>query len=275
MDDNTRTSLSTPLATLMGSVSSWSARTGPEPFTREERMEMARRVAAAKVWTCPEDQDDSEDGEANALRAKGAEHMQRLRDQAMALSWEDLGFEGLTDELIEDMLEHIRETCASTTAAAVEVGLDPGLLRRWLQEGKRLQNEASEVISNDPILYARRKRLMQLAMAITKAQNDPVNAAAKTIVTQARQGDSDAAKFILLNSPKGAAQWGRKSEVRHRGKVEHTLQPPPGTMGHLRGLSVKELEAKLQLENDLTARPSVGPGSFGTRDVTVDAEFDE
>lgn len=270
---NTHTSLTTPLATLMDSVSSWAARTGPAPFTKEERMEMARRIAAAKVWRTPQDQDDSVDEELEEAKAKGQEHMQRLREQAMALSWEDLGFEGLTDDLIEDMLEHIRETCASTSAAAIQVGLDPGLLRRWLQEGKRLQQEPTEVVSSDPILYARRKRLLQLAMDISRAQNDPVNAAAKTIVTQARQGDSDAAKFILLNSPRGASQWGRKSEVRHRGKVEHHLQPPPGTMGHLRTMSVKELEAKLQIENDLLQRPNVGPSSFGTR--TVDAEFED
>ena len=133
---NTHTSLTTPLATLMNSVSSWAARTGPAPFTKEERMEMARRIAAAKVWRTPQDQDDSVDEELEEAKAKGQEHMQRLREQAMALSWEDLGFEGLTDDLIEDMLEHIRETCASTSAAAIQVGLDPGLLRRWLQEGK-------------------------------------------------------------------------------------------------------------------------------------------
>jgi len=257
----------------MQSTQSWRERELSVPFTPEERKALAARVAAARVWTSPYDQDDSEDTDLVSAKSKGADHMRKLRQEALELSWEEMGFDGLTDLKIEAMLEHIRDTCATTPAAAIEVGIDPGLLRRWLQEGKRLAKDENLIESEDPIVFARRTKLTQLAMDITRAQNDPINAAAKTIITHARQGDMDASKFLLLNAPRSSQKWGKKTEVKHKGNVEHDHlhRPAPGSLGHLRGLAVADLEKRLSLASEVLERPTLARPTFDTV-IDVDAE---
>ena len=264
-----------PLSKLLSSVSSWSERQeAAEPFTAEKRRILAMQIASAKIWRRPEDQDDTEEPEVAALKTRGPEHLRRLREEAMTLSWEDLGFDGLTDAKVDAMLCHIRETCSTTAAAAIEVGIDPSLLRRWLQEGRRLAEEPEEAFGADPITYARRKRLFDLAMDIARAQNDPINHAARTMVTLAKQGDSDAAKFVLLHSPRGARQWGRKSEVRHKGNVQHdhTHRPAPGALSHLRQMSVTELEKRLALQNEALSRPEFDRPTY---DAVIEVDGDD
>lgn len=241
-----------------------------KPLSASRQAELALEILA---WTTQDTEDY--DPYADAPVDDGsAEEMERLRAEAMNLSWDDLGMTGLTDRLLDEMCDHIEATCASVRNAAIEVNLDPGLLLRWLSEGKRLSADDAEArVAQDPIAWARQQRLKQLALRLIRAQNNPVNGAARTIVTAAKAGDVKAAEFLLTHSPQGRKDWGKRTEVNHKGKVEHNLRPQPGSMSHLKDVSTAELQNRLNMQSNLLERPQrPGHKQLVTIDVGRDAD---
>lgn len=256
------------LSDMLGHVDRPVAVAMGKPLSAAKRAELAIEIMA---WT-PQDAEDYDPYE-EPVQDGSVEELERLRTEAMHLSWDDLGMTGLNDELIDAMCTHIEDTCASVRNAAIEVGLDPSLMLRWLSEGKRLSDESDQRVAQDPIVWARHQRLRQLAMRLIRSQNNPVNGAARTIVTAARAGDVKAAEFLLTHSPQGRKDWGKRTEVNHKGKVEHNVRPQPGSMSHLKDVSATELQSRLNMQSNLLERPQrPGNKQITTIDVTPNAD---